>query len=72
MAMTNLALLIIDRETPDSYPEEAADLLSRAADLGDQRAVRVMIRLKAEMEAFLDAETNLDGQQGDRDPRTTP
>lgn len=72
LAMTNLALLIIGKETPGSYPEEVADLLSRAADLGDQQAVKVLIWLEAEIEASLDAETNPDGQQGERDPRTTP
>ena len=68
MAMTNLALLIIDRETPASYPEEAADLLSRAADLGDEQAVKVMIRLEAEIEAFLAEEARPDGHQSVRDP----
>ena len=44
-AMTNLALLILSKETPASYPDEAAELLSGAANLGDQEAIKAMILL---------------------------
>ncbi len=69
MAMTNLALLIIDAEVPGSYPDEAAELLARAADLGDQKAFDVMVRLEAEIEAFLAAESERGGHE---DVRRTP